>query len=227
MLLRTRRIYHGRARWFRFSIISFLFLAFCCFLIFESFLLMERKFRPVILSMVTLKADVLATDAINKAILDNVAQGIFYQDLINIEEDDAGKIVMSQVNTVEVNRILAETTVATQDALMDIGKKPLNIPLGEILGSYLLAAYGPKIPVRLVPMGRVNTEIVDTFEEAGINQVRHKIYLDVYTEVRIVIPFIASALEVTTTIPIADTIYPGEVPETVVNLNFPPYYGGY
>lgn len=201
-----------------YSFFTFIFLCLLIFLSFRGFWAVEKKLRPVILSIAQVKADMLATDAVNRAIIEEVAHGILYQDLISIKQDDSGKIIMAQINTMEINRLMAKTTIATQNALKGISKEPLKIPLGEVLDSYLLASYGPSIPVRLIPIGRVNTSLLDSFEAAGINQVRHKIYLDVFTEIRIVIPFIAEEIEVHTTVPLADTIYPGEVPETVINL---------
>jgi len=201
-----------------YSFLTFLFLCLLVFLLFRGFWAVEKKMRPVILSIAQVRADMLATDAVNRAIIEEVAHGILYQDLISIKQDDSGKIIMAQINTMEINRLMAKTTIATQNALKDIAKEPLKIPLGEVLDSYLLASYGPYIPVRLIPIGRVNTSLLDSFEAAGINQVRHKIYLDVFTEIRIVIPFIAEEIEVHTTVPLADTIYPGEVPEKVINL---------
>ena len=109
--------------------------------------------------------------------------------------------------------------MATQAALMEISETGMSIPLGEVINNNLLATYGPRIPIRLIPAGRVNTVLHDSFEAAGINQVRHRIYLDVFSEVRIIIPFTAVVMEVRTTVPLADTIYPGEVPESVINLN--------
>lgn len=203
------------------AFLSFLFIIIILFLIIEFFLLIERNLRPAILSVAEIKADVLATEAINKSIMDKITAGILYQDLIKIEQDSEGKIVMAQLNTIEVNNIMAETTLATQEALVDIENKPFEIPLGEVFDSYLVATYGPNIPIRLIPIGRVNTRLVDMFEEAGINQVRHKIYLEVLAEVRIIVPFISTPVEVHTAVPIADTIYPGEVPDTVININFP------
>jgi sporulation protein YunB len=205
-------------RLLNYSLFSFIALCLLVFLLLKGFWAMEQNLRPAILSIAEVKADMLATDAVNRAIMEEVAHGILYQDLISIKQDDRGKIIMAQINTMEINRLMAKTTMATQNALKEIGKEPIKIPLGEVLDSYLLAAYGPEIPVKLIPAGRVNTSLLDSFEEAGINQVRHKIYLDVFTEIRIVIPFISDDIEVHTTIPIADTIYPGEVPETIVNL---------
>ena len=77
------------------------------------------------------------------------------------------------------------------------------------------------IPITLIPIGRVNTEIKDVFEDAGINQIRHKIYFDIHAEVEVIIPFVSQVTKVSTTVPIVDAFYPGEVPDTVINLQFP------
>jgi sporulation protein YunB len=202
-------------------LIVFLLSALILFLVIQSFLLAERMLRPAILSAATIKADLMATDAINQAILEKVARNILYSDLINLEKDATGRILMAQLNTMEVNRLLAETTLATSETVNTLEKEPIYLPLGEVFGSYLFAAYGPRIPIRLIPMGRVTTNILDVFEEAGINQTRHKIYLVVHTEIRIIVPFISKPVRVTTTVPIADNVYIGEVPDTVINLQLP------
>jgi sporulation protein YunB len=208
---RPRRLPRG-------SVVSFVLLVFFFFLLIEGFIMVERKLRPAILAIAAIKAHGLAIEAINEAILENVARGILYQDLINVEQNNEGRIVMAQINSMEVNRVVAEATIATRKALSDLEKRQVSIPLGEAMDNYLLATYGPDIPVRLVPFGRVNTEIIDSFEEAGINQTRHKIYLHINTEVQIVIPFIAESVQVETTVPVADAVYMGEVPDTVINL---------
>lgn len=220
MFIRRRRPhYYWQRRFVDRGVLSFIILCLLLFFLWESFMLMDRRLRPAVISLAEVKADMIATDAVNRAIMEKVARGIFYQDLINIKQDEQGRIVMAQLNTMEINRLMAETTMATQDALLEISEREMKIPLGEALNNYLLATYGPRIPVRLIPVGRVNTVLLDSFDAAGINQVRHRIYLDVLTEVRIIIPFTGAEIEVHTTIPLADTIYPGEVPESVINLN--------
>ena len=203
------------------SLITFTTLVFLLFILVQGFLMVERRFRPALLAVAIIKADGLATDAINYAIIEKVARGIHYKDLIIIEQDEQGRIVMAQINTMEVNRVMAETTISTREALSALAQSPFEIPLGEATDSFLLAAYGPKIPVKMIPLGRVNTELVDSFEQAGINQTRHKIYLKVHAEVQIIIPFIAESVEVITTVPVADAVYIGEVPGTVINLQLP------
>lgn len=219
-MLRERKFYRSFNRYFsNYRLFPFLILCFLLFFLMQSIFLIEQRMRPAIISVAELKSNQIATSAVNNAIIEKVARGILYQDLINLTLDEQGSIIMAQINTMEINRLVAETTMATQDALVEISNETIKLPLGEVLNNYLLAAYGPSVPIKLIPMGRVNTTLIDSFDEAGINQVRHKIYLDVLTEVRIVIPFISSYIEVHTTVPLADTLYPGEVPETVINFS--------
>lgn len=202
------------------SMISFLIVCAVLFIVLEGFLFVERRLRPALTAVAVIKADGAATDAINEAIRQNISNGVMYHDLIKTAKDDQGRVVMAQLNYIEINRIMAATTIATREALANFEAKPISIPLGEVFDSYLLAAYGPKIVVKMIPMGRVNTELDSSFEAAGINQTRHKIYLQVHTEVLIIIPFTSTPVHVVTTVPLTDTIYIGEVPDTVVNLQF-------
>ena len=212
----TRR--HRHRGW---KLATFLILAILIFSGVRLFLTVERAFRPVIVSIAEVRADVLATEAINAAVSEKVARNILYKDLVLLEKDRAGRIMMAQINTMEVNRLMAETTIRVQDALKALRGEIIYIPLGQAMDSHLLANYGPRIPVRLIPIGRVNTKVIDIFETAGINQTRHKVYLDVHAEVQIVIPFVSSEIEVVTAVPLADNVYLGEVPDTVINLQFP------
>lgn len=210
-----------------YAMVTFIFISLFLFLMMQGLLYFERILRPAILSVAAIEAELLATSVVNRAILEHIMEGIFYEDLITVEKDVYGRIMMARLNTMEVNRLLAETTLAVYDAMDFLEKTPFHIPLGEVLGSYLLATYGPRIPIRLIPMGRVSTEVTDLFEEAGINQTRHKLYLTVHAQVHIIVPFIAEPMDIHTTVPIVDTIFIGEVPDVFLNLQFPSHTGSF
>ena len=55
-------------------------------------------------------------------------------------------------------------------------------------------------------MGTVDVNISDSFTQAGINQVKHTIYMEIKTEVRIVIPFMEDIEEVNMRLPLADSV---------------------
>ncbi|RQD77260.1 MAG: sporulation protein YunB [Candidatus Syntrophonatronum acetioxidans] len=200
---------------------GFLIAALMLFLVGKFLSHMEQNLRPTIISAALYYTDMLATEAINEAVREEVAESMSYENLVQIEKDRQGRIVMARVNTREVNRIMSVTTLKVQETLRSMEGEVIKLPLGQALGSYILANLGPKIPIVMVPLGRVNTSIDDVFEEAGINQTRHKLYFNINAQVQILIPFIASRTEVVTQVPLAEFIYQGEVPDTVINLQFP------
>jgi hypothetical protein len=59
---------------------------------------------------------------------------------------------------------------------------------------------------------------MNKFDQAGINQTRHLVYFNVDSKIKIAVPFINEEIKVSTTVPIAETIIVGEVPDTYVNF---------
>ena len=68
------------------------------------------------------------------------------------------------------------------------------------------------------PIGFIEARYSSEFESAGINQTRHKIYINVKTKIRIIIPLKSSDIEVSNEIPIAETIIVGKIPKTAVQM---------
>ena len=56
------------------------------------------------------------------------------------------------------------------------------------------------------------------FESSGINQTRHKIYLEAKTQVKVIVPLTTSIKEVKAQIPISETVIIGDVPNSYVNI---------
>lgn len=186
--------------------------------LFGGFLILEISFKPTITEVAEVKAKLLATEAINKAIYDQVVSEVSYQDLILIHKNNNNEITMMQANTLALRKVQSETTLAIQNILEELSSEGFKIPMGQILGSKLLAAYGPAINVKLIPVGTVSVDVINNFDQAGINQVRHLIYLDIESNVKIVVPMFDSQATVATRIPIAETVIVGPVPDTFVNL---------
>ncbi len=198
-------------------------LAIICIL---SFWMVEVHLKPTLLAIAETKATLLATQSINGVINDSVNLGIDPQKLVNITLDSRGRVVLIQPNTMEFNKIAADTTIKVQNILREIGEEKITIPMGQILGSQLLASIGPKITVTVIPVGTVQVKVVDKFEQAGINQTRHMVYLIATTQIRIVVPLVSKSVSVETQVPIAEYVVVGEVPSTYVQIPFPNLING-
>lgn len=176
--------------------------------------------KSTVYEIAEVRAVQIATEAINNAVRSKMAEeDSHYQELIEIHKDSSGKIVLMRANTSRLNRLAAETTLAAQAALVRLQEEVILIPLGQVTGIYFLSNYGPRIRVDLIPLGTVRVEVKDRFEQAGINQTRHSIYLNYDTEVRIVIPLKSGKAGVATQVPVAESIIIGEVPSTYLSLS--------
>ncbi len=181
----------------------------------------EIHLKPTLMAIAEAKAIQVATQTINNVINEKVSQNIDPQTLVNIKLDNRGRVVFIQPNTLEFNRLAADTTIKVQEALKLITEEKVYIPIGQVFGSQLLASMGPPIVVTIIPIGTVQVKVVDKFEQAGINQTRHMIYLFATTHVRIVVPLVSTTVSVNTQVPIAEYVVVGEVPSTYVQFPFP------
>lgn len=206
---------YGRRRSFKPLVVLLILAA----LLTLPFTVVEMNLKDTILAMARVRAEQAAIKAIQEAVNEKIARAVEYKDLIFIRTDNNGRVVLMQANTIKINNLAADTTLEIQQSLAKLEGTTVPIPLGQALNSKLLASYGPKIKVTLVPMGTVKVKVEDDFQQAGINQTRHRLYLHVYSRVKIVIPLVSETVEVASQIPIAETIIIGEVPTEYVNLN--------
>lgn len=191
------------------------------FLVIYLFHAVENNLKPSIIETAETRAHLVATEAIHRALYEKVLADVDYNDLIFIHKDTQQRITMMQANTIKINRIVSEANLEIKQALRNLPSEAIQIPLGGALGSQLLAFYGPKITLRFIPVGSLDVKFIDQFQQAGINQVRHILYLDVKTTVKIVVPMVAQEVTLTNQIPIAETIIVGQVPNTYLGSEHP------
>ena len=177
-----------------------------------SYYIVERNIKPTLLAMSEINARLIATQAINEAVNNKIGNNSF-NNLVDFKTDNNGKISIIQANTVQMTKLAAETSMEIQNKIKEIGATDLKIPISNIIGSQVFANIGPKINVNIKPAGTVNVDFYTDFKEAGINQTRLKIYLIVKTDVQIVVPLVSNKIDVTTHIPVSETIIVGGVSE--------------
>lgn len=183
------------------------------------YLFFDLRVRPTLLAVAEVQVTRMAVETINQTVQQEVSRNdIEYQDFITVHRDYNGRVALMQANTVRINKLAADITLDVQQRLRGLESEQVAVPFGQIMGSRIFADLGPRINVRVYPMGVVNVDVLDRFEQAGINQTRHKIYLDFTTMVRVVVPLYSGEVEVATKVPVAESIIVGDVPEAVINL---------
>lgn len=184
-----------------------------------SFILIDYRVKASLLELARTQAEIRTVEIVSQAVYEQVVGETEYKDIVYIHKDDQGRIVMLQANTVILNQLMARTTKAILLGFKTSDADLIRIPLGQITGITLLAGKGPHFTVKVIPASQIYVAVDDKFEQAGINQTRHRIYMQVKTRIKMAVPFMYKDLNVVTTIPMAETIIVGNVPQTYVNLN--------
>lgn len=189
------------------------------------FLWAQSRMRPQVERLAGSRAHYLAAQAINEAVMDAIARlEITYDDLIHFEKDSTGQITALKTDMVMANKVKAGIHAATLERIDGLAKSDIKIPIGNLMDSDLFAGRGPSITVRLVPVGIVDVAFSNQFSEAGINQTRHQILMDINTEIGVLLPGSSDTQRVNTQVCIAETIIVGAVPEAYAELGKNPVF---
>ncbi len=195
-------------------VVLLLFLAvFICVSLYFS-----ANINPVIQEMSEAKVRSLMTSAVNSAIYNIMTEPVGYDDLITVLTDNNGKINMIQANSLKVNELARETAKRSQESINRIGEQGLDLPMGSLTGSPVLAGQGPAIHIKILPIGSVTCKFISEFVTAGINQTRHKIYLEVQANVNIVLPVSLASVQSITQVLVCESILIGDVPQTYLDF---------
>lgn len=178
----------------------------------QLFVYVEKHVRGPLMHLAKIRVKQIATQAINRAITDQVMRGRDLDKLIEWKTDSRGKVTSFVLNYNEHMRITSETVEIVQRTLQQVQELKEHIPLGQALGSPLIASFGPRVPFRMEPQGAAKVELSTRPMDVGINMVLVEVYIKVIEEVAIVIPFDLEPEVVETEIPVSYLLVVGDVP---------------
>ncbi len=196
-----------------FFILSLLFLILSVFIYALDVILI-----PNIMIVAEGKMKAKAGEILNKNALSIYNDGFDYNELIKIDKNQEGYITLLRTNTMKMNILAAEIALKSQRELQKEGSLGIRFPLGYISKNNLLANLGPEITVKMEPLEYINTSYDSVFESAGINQTRHRIFLNMTVTMKLIMPFNNSEVKYYYEIPVTDTIIVGKIPRTVLEV---------
>ena len=174
---------------------------------------------PAIFSLAEAEAVNRANKIISE-VVETEVEGVDYQDLISYETNNNGDIVLMQPNIQKINKLSSRVSLNINNQLKQVRNLAVTVPLLKALGFDILAGMGPDLKVKIVPVGFMQPPRVnDSFESAGINQTRHKIYLQVDVKIKLIAPFSREKIHVNSTLPVIEATILGKVPEVYVGVD--------
>ncbi|MBQ2812033.1 MAG: sporulation protein YunB [Clostridia bacterium] len=197
---------------------KYVFVAVCVLLlVLTVLLLVDARLRPMIRSTAAVQAQSYAAVAAGREI-PSVLSDTGYSSLVSIKRDADGNIVSIETDAMQINRLKSQINSTVANNLSGLSAKELGIPVGSLTGLALLNGRGPKISTVISITGSAETSFFDTFDDAGINQTRHQLFLKTTATMLIVFPGETVTAAYTYTTLVAETIIVGKVPEMYAGI---------
>lgn len=176
----------------------------------------DKKIMPSVIEISEIMAKNQTLNIINETSMKILDEEFQYNEIMNIEKDDNGRIILVQADTAKLNYIASKFSNECNKSLVDMSNTKIKVPIGWLTEKSLFYNLGPKISMEVEPIGNVVVTYESKFESAGINQTRHKIYLNVNGKIKMKLPFKSDEIDIEVQVPVSDTIIVGEVPEMAI-----------
>ena len=172
---------------------------------------------PTLLDITQAKISAQTVLVINQAVTTSFQDTDVFGDLISIQRDNDGNIILLTANSLQANKLARQTAIVSQQRLDQLAKEQIEVPFGTISGIPLFSEMGPEITITVTPIGAVNCTFTSTFESVGINQTLHRMFIQVECKMDLIIPQMHHTMECVVPILVSESIIIGKVPQTYLN----------
>lgn len=188
-----------------------------CVIVLVLAILANKYVAPAIIRTAEMQVRSIGQSVLNDAIRKTLTDAD-YTNLVNIQKDEAGDIQLVTVNAKEINNIQNIASTYAQQKLANLEKTGVSVNIGTAV-SVLTTGLGPDIRVAVQPKGTVAATYYTRFETGGVNQTRHKIYIHLAANVRVLVGLNVQDVEISNDILICETIIVGKVPQSFIDVN--------
>lgn len=196
-----------------------LILVFTISIVSTSIYVLDKIILPTVLVTCDAEMRRQVANIVNKVIYEEYSNNFIYSDFIHIQKDKNDKITMMNADTLKLNQLATNTVIKAQVEIKEIGEVGIKIPIGYLSQNNILSVMGPKITVKMQPIGYITSRYVSEFNSAGLNQTIHKISIETTTKIKIILPITSSEIEVINEIPICESVIVGDVPDYGFGMN--------
>ena len=183
------------------------------------FFLLDAQVRPLVQSYGQMSARRSAMLAVHMGVEKALSQGeTAYRQLIVLERDDEGRVLSAETDVAAINRLKAAASNAVMAELGAREKQTVRLPLGNLIGGSFFTGRGPFLPIDIHTSGTVITTLSGEFTDAGINQTRNSLYLDMKVMMTAALPMERVGIELETRFLVCETVLLGSVPQTMLQV---------
>lgn len=153
----------------------------------------------------------------NLAIRKSIDGKVDYSDLVVVEKNSSGDIVLMSVNTLSANSIAREIQSNTYEIMSDKINDGVPVSLFSFLGLSFLSGYGPFIDYKVMTVTKIECGFRSNFSSVGINQTLHSVYIVIECEANTTRIFNNESIVSATEVLVCESVLVGKVPEIYLN----------
>lgn len=173
--------------------------------------------NPIIVVASEAKVQSLTSKALSSAVQTVLNNNNVYDDLIEITTNEQGEITLIQAKSVLINKLSKEISKTANQNLDLISSEGVKIPIGTLSGVAAFVGLGPEITFKVMSISTVKSTFESEFTSAGINQTNHRIYMNITTNVDVILPTATRVVTASTHLLICEAILVGKVPDAYLN----------
>lgn len=179
--------------------------------------LFERHLGLVVTDMARYRCNLSAARVLSDSVT-QVMEGTGDDPILLVGRSLSGDVTSIETDIRQANLLQAELMAAITDGLRGLSEETLKIPVGTLLGGYVMTGHGPEISFRFQPEGALTVRLLSRFESGGVNQTRHQILLSVEAQMLAVTSVRTVSVVVPAEFILAETVIVGAVPENFTQV---------
>ena len=110
--------------------------------------------KPILTNLAAASVSNTVNRIVVTAVYDAVSAGeVDYDDLVHLEKDQSGHVAAVRSDMAAFNRLQSRIADSILQRLSEVSTRELEIPVGTLTGSSLLAGRGPCIRIRMQAVG--------------------------------------------------------------------------
>ena len=180
----------------------------------------SRVFSPMVFDLCKAKANRIGQETIHRSVAELLEKEIYCgNSFLKVQTSEEGEPSLVLPDTAMMNRFRSELVLLINERLEEIKTAQISIPLGNLSGMEFFSNRGPSFAMEAYPSGEVWVELFSRFSDAGVNQTRHAMSVQVTLDVSLMLPGHNSyGTRVVAIVPMSETVVVGSVPNSYTNL---------
>lgn len=174
-------------------------------------------YTPLIVERAKLKANSVAQQAINQAVQKRISELNLSSDkFTEITRKEDGTVSTISINSFNVNLFKAGISEYILKELDAFKRQDIIVSPFAFYGYTAFCSF--KTTVIVIPTEILSCDIRSNFVSAGINQTKHSIDIEIEISVKLLLPVSSETMKIKATVPVAQTVIVGIVPDTYTNV---------